>query len=264
MKPRLAADTAAAPVARIARGLRWLVLGLVIAVAALFVTWRALAALDFAYPLFYDALAIDATIERHAPGNEARPGFERTTRAERERLFGALVEAVRDGGRGLERLVYRGPEGRPIGRLLTAAEVQHLSDVAALVTRFERLGWLSIAVCTGLLLASCLRRDRMPPLRCFALGAGAVLVLIGALLIAFGPVTVFYWLHEQIFPPDHPWFFWYEESLMSTMMQAPNLFGAIAALWIPLATALAAATWYVVSRNLNDRAEKAGTMDEHG
>ena len=255
-------DTAASSL-RVVRGLRWSIFGLALAVAALFVVWRALAAFDFAYPLFYDALGIDATIERHAPANETRPGFQRTPRAERERLFGAIVEAVRNGGQGLETLVYRGPNGQPIGRLLTQDEVRHLSDVAALVTRFERLGSLCIAVCTGLLLASRLRRDPMPPLRRFALGAGVVLATTGALLVAFGPVTVFYWLHEQIFPPDHPWFFWYEESLMSTMMQAPNLFGAIAALWIPLATALAAAAWYAASRGLNHRAETAGTTNEH-
>ena len=254
-------DGVAATGLRIARALRWTVFGLALAVAALFVTWRGLAAVDFAYPLFYDALAIEATIERHAPANEARPGFQRTSRVERERLFGAIVEAVRDGGRGLGRIVYRGPEGRRIGRLLTADEVQHLEDVAALVTRFERLGWLCIAVCTGLLLASRLRRESMPPLRHFAVGAGIVLATTGALLAALGPVPVFYWLHEQIFPPDHPWFFWYEESLMSTMMQAPNLFGAIAALWLPLAAALAAAAWYAASRGLNHRAETAETTN---
>ncbi len=34
---------------------------------------------------------------------------------------------------------------------------------------------------------------------------------------------------------------WSEDSLMSTMMQAPNLFGAIAAVWIPFALASASA-----------------------
>jgi hypothetical protein len=39
-----------------------------------------------------------------------------------------------------------------------------------------------------------------------------------------GWVEVFYAAHRWIFPDDHQWFFFYQESLMSTMMQAPDLF----------------------------------------
>jgi hypothetical protein len=42
-------------------------------------------------------------------------------------------------------------------------------------------------------------------------------------------VPVFYALHDWIFPPDRPWFFYYQDSLLTTMMKAPDLFGAIAA-----------------------------------
>jgi hypothetical protein len=39
--------------------------------------------------------------------------------------------------------------------------------------------------------------------------------------------TFFYWLHTVVFPSDHQWFFYYEESLMSTLMKAPYLFAPI-------------------------------------
>ncbi len=43
-----------------------------------------------------------------------------------------------------------------------------------------------------------------------------------------GPTKVFYWGHEVVFPENNQWFFYYEDSLMSTMMKAPALFGPIA------------------------------------
>jgi hypothetical protein len=48
------------------------------------------------------------------------------------------------------------------------------------------------------------------------------------LLIA-GPTQVFYQFHLWIFPADHQWFFYWQDSLMSTLMKAPVLFGGIAA-----------------------------------
>jgi hypothetical protein len=39
---------------------------------------------------------------------------------------------------------------------------------------------------------------------------------------------VFYGLHTWIFPPGHAWFFYYQDSLMTMMMKAPELFAYIA------------------------------------
>jgi hypothetical protein len=41
-----------------------------------------------------------------------------------------------------------------------------------------------------------------------------------------------------VFPPGHAWFFYYEDSLMTTLMQAPHLFGFIAVAIGVLALAL--------------------------
>jgi len=56
-------------------------------------------------------------------------------------------------------------------------------------------------------------------------------VLAGGLALAsfdVGEGGLFAWLHEQVFPPGHQWFFYYQESLMTTLMKAPHLFGPVA------------------------------------
>jgi hypothetical protein len=246
------------PSGRAGRALYWTVFGVALGLAALFLSWRGLAAVDFAYPVFYDHLAIDATIEREGPRNSLRPGFHRTDRGERERLFGAIVTAVRDHGRGLEDLVYHTPDGRALGTLLTPAEIQHLEDVAVLVAGFEAAGWAALALAALLAIGAARARLAMPGLAPLGLGAGALVAIGTGVVFAIGPVTVFYWLHEQIFPPDHRWFFHYDESLMAMMMQAPNLFGAIALLWLVLAVGLLVAMWLATARALKPRSPRGG------
>jgi len=236
-----------------ARVLRWILFGIALALGSLFVAWRALAAVDFAYPLLYDALSIDRTIARYGPQNHVRPDFQMTDRAERERLFAAIATAVRHNGQGLAALAYHAPDGRTLGPLLTPPEIQHLHDVARLIGRFERLGWLSWLVVLWLLAAAALRRERLPRARTFAAGAGAIVGAAAVVTFALGPENVFYWLHAHVFPPGHPWFFYYQQSLMSMMMQAPNLFGPIAALLLALAIPVFAAGLWASRRSL-DRA----------
>jgi len=245
------------PRARLAARLRWTLLVITVVIASLFVTWRVLAAFDFAYPWFHQLLDIESTVATYAPRNEYRSGFERTDAREHARLFGAIVAAVRDGGEGLESIVYRTPRGERLGRLLTAAEITHLRDVSHLVVAFERLGWLCLALATILAVSAGLRRERPPSPLALLGGLGAGFVAAAAAVFLLGPVEVFYWLHTRIFPPNHQWFFWYEESLMSTLMQAPNLFGGIAVLWLVPAVVLAVAVLAGLIRVLGRRAGAA-------
>jgi hypothetical protein len=57
----------------------------------------------------------------------------------------------------------------------------------------------------------------------------AVLAVAVIAVLLIGPKTVFYTLHTWVFPAGHAWFFYYQDSLMTTLMQAPNLFAGIAA-----------------------------------
>jgi hypothetical protein len=197
--------------------------------ASLYLTWQVSAVGHFFYPLWYGVLDIDGHIERFGPENRYRDGFETTTADERFRLFGEIVDAVQNDGRGLEQLEYHAPDGRRLGTLFRPPEIQHLQDVAHLVATLKPwgLGALLWCVAHGLLMR---RQGRAAPepsrMLVYALGgfaAGTVILMIA------GPRRVFYALHEMVFPAGHQWFFYYQDSLMSTMMKAPYLFGGIAA-----------------------------------
>lgn len=216
---------------RSARGLTWLAVAVGLIAASLLVTWHVWAAADFAYGFWHEAIAIDANIARYAPENRYRDDFQQTTPAERARLFGGIVDAIQGDTDKLRQLRYHSPDGRVLDRLLRPPEIRHLEDVAWLVGWFQSIsiGLIVVALaCSGLAIA---RGWRVPRLRTFASGAAVGGALVAIVLAVFGPTNVFYALHVWIFPPDHPWFFYYQDSLMSTMMRAPTLFGAIAAEW---------------------------------
>jgi hypothetical protein len=199
------------------------------AIASLWISWRCLSAVDFLYPVFYEALDIGAHIERFGPQNRYKAGFASTTREERLRLFGEIVRAIHRSGAGLAELRYHDPDGRPVDTLLRAPEIAHLEDVARLLDRIAPVGWLAVA--WTLLHLGLVRLRRWPvPSATRMLGVSLAVTATAVLLVLLlGPRRVFYRLHEWVFPPENPWFFYYQDSLMSTMMKAPYLFGAIAA-----------------------------------
>lgn len=201
--------------------------------AALWLAWLLLARVDFMYPTAYRLLDIPATLESFVPHNRhGKRDFAQTDAAEHARLFEAISHAVRNGGDGLERLRYHDPQGRVLGTLLTRDEVTHLRDVAHLVESSERVGMLTFMGWLGLVALLLARRRALPGAWSLLFGSGITLILSGVAVWITGPVEVFYTLHRWIFPPDHPWFFYYQDSLMSSLMQAPNLFGFIGILWV--------------------------------
>jgi hypothetical protein len=218
------------------------------ALASLWLAWRALAWVDFLYPVFYPLLDIQGHIEEFGPQNRYKTGFETTTPAEHQRLFAAIVTAIHESGRGLEAVTYHDPAGRPIDTLLREPEIGHLRDVARLIDAIAPVGWLAAA--WSLLHLGLLgwRRWPVPRLRRL-LGASLVATIVVVLVVlVIGARRVFYWLHDLVFPPDHPWFFFYQESLMTTLMKAPDLFGAIAAALLLLGLALYAGLLWLATR----------------
>ncbi len=218
---------------RAVRGLAVTAYGILLWPAALWLAWLLLAKVDFLYPAGYRLLDIPATLSTYVPQNRhGRQDFTRTDAAEHARLFAAIAEAVRHGGKGLEELRYHDPQGRELGRLLTRDEVTHLRDVAHLVESGERAGLLALAGWAVLALLLSLGHVPVPRAGRLLAGSLAGLAVLAGALFALGPVEVFYAWHRWVFPPDHPWFFYYQDSLMSSLMQAPNLFGFIGALWL--------------------------------
>jgi Protein of unknown function (DUF1461) len=216
----------------IARTLPWFVFMALTLVAALFLSWRALIGFDYLYPVWYETLDIDQTIAQYGPQNrQGKLLFETTTKIERVRLFSALADAVHHQGRGLKDLVYQDSTGHPIATLLTAPEIVHLQDVARIFGWLQTVGWVALAALVVLLTWLRSGRQVLPSVRKLLLWTVSGIAIVGAVVVALGPTKLFYQLHEWIFPPGHQWFFFYQDSLMSTMMKAPVLFGPIALTW---------------------------------
>jgi len=221
---------------RIGHSIVWFLALLSGFVACLFIAWKVMAASDYGYPLFYDVYDINEHIERYAPQNRHISGFQVTDRQQHEALFSAIVTAVHNQGEGLEEITFL--RGDDAVTLLRHAEVLHLQDVANLIDVFDLAGVLALGLFT--LLAGVLVYLNRPPSwkHQLMLLAGVVLVCT-ATVLAIGPKTVFYKFHVWLFPPQHQWFFYYQDSLMTTLMHAPQLFGGIAAVMLLMATMLA-------------------------
>ncbi len=208
--------------------LRWSIFFISLFISTLFCSWLVSAQQDFFYPFWYQQLAIDSTIAKYGPQNRNIDGFENTTRGERIRLFAAINTAVHNRGSDLSTLKFYDPKTQQVKTFLTAAEIQHLNDVARLITTAMQFGFTAVGLMLATLGFSLWRKEPRPSLRRFHLYGLIVFGASIATVLAVGAEKVFYQFHIWVFPPGHPWFFYYQDSLMSTSMQAPNLFGAIA------------------------------------
>jgi hypothetical protein len=213
----------------------WGVYSLCSLIFAFSLSWLLLSKVDFAYGWLHDVLDIQQHSEHYGPLNRFRDKFETTDRAEHIRLFGEINEAVHQSGQGLGNILYYGPDGQVIDTLLHNSEQIHLQDVAHLLDNLKpvvigvSLFWLMLA---GLGIAS---KIALPSFKQQGKSVAVIGVFVAVVLIIKGPESVFYVLHEWVFPAGHQWYFFYEDSLMSTMMKAPDLFGAIAILLTLLA-----------------------------
>jgi hypothetical protein len=216
--------------------------------AAAALAWNMLSAADFGYPLLYDALDIDRHIQRFAPENRYRHGFGATSEAEHQALFAAIVSAINRGGDGLRALSYRPAPGAAPVALLREPEIVHLEHVAGLVGQLRLAGLIGAGWLLGTVLL--LRRHRRPLDRRALLAGGAGVVVAAGLFTwaGFDPGGGFDRLHEWVFPPGHQWFFYYQESLMTTLMKAPHLFGPMGAALVLLTLALLAAMLWLAWR----------------
>lgn len=214
-------------------------------ILAFWLAWQSLALMDFHYSVWYDWLKIDQTIEKYGPQNRYKEAFETTTRQERERLFSEVVASIQHNGQGLADIRYHAPSGAVIDTLFTPDEVGHLEDVGALITRFDQVALLSVVIWLIFLVLLANQRLLAPSWQRIHLVAIASLALAILSVFVIGPKNVFYWLHTVIFPPEHPWFFYYQDSLMATFMKAPDIFGAIS-----VELLLAAIVFYWVVRRI--------------
>jgi hypothetical protein len=211
----------------------WTLQYLLLLVTGLWLGWTLLALVDFAFPLAYHWLDIRGHIDTFGPQNRYRPGYHTLDEAAHFSHFAAIVDAIHQRGRGLEAIVYATPDGRT-HTLLRAPEVLHLQDVSRLVDLWRWCGaGAATAWLTGLAWLGAKGWQPPSPYR-VAVGTCSITLAATAVILVIGPVEVFYAAHRVVFPPGHEWFFYYQDSLMTTLMKAPDLFGFITVLWILL------------------------------
>lgn len=211
----------------------WLLLCLLILVQSFYLSWQMLAAADFLFPRWYQLMQIESAIQKIAPLNRYKKDFANTTPTEHVRLFSEITQAIQGDVKArqqkLAELSYQDPQGRPIDTLLREPEVIHLLDVGKLVDGFKQVSLLTFFISAGLLGYLLQRRSVFPGIKRLLTGFGILVATLTGLVVIIGPLKIFYLLHHWIFPAEHQWFFYYQESLMTTFMQAPMLFGYIAA-----------------------------------
>ena len=206
----------------------WVLYSLCGLIIAFLLSWLILAKFNFGYAWLHDTLKIQQHAEKYGPQNRYRKNFQFTNKQEKVRLFAQINSSIHNHGTGLSAIKYKHKNGRELGTLLHHAEIVHLKDVANLLDTLKVMAAIAFSTWAILVILFWRRTIPQPNFKQQIIGITAFVALASLLVILMGPVTVFYAFHEWIFPENHKWFFYYQESLMTILMKAPDLFGAIA------------------------------------
>ena len=212
-------------------------LTLALLVSCLYVSWQVLSQVNFLYDQIYEHNNLEAHVNEFAPLNRnQKESFALTNKAERVRVFSEIAREINAGGGSLGSITYT-PEGADAATpFLIEAEHDHLEDVANLVSSLKPVG----AAVASLLIAfyafcwyykvsryQYFWRPSGVFVSLFQIGAVAAICV--AVTFALGPQQTFYLLHEWAFSDKAQWFFYFEDSLMTTLMPEV-VFANIAAL----------------------------------
>ncbi len=215
-------------------------------------SWHLLAQIDFAYPLGYKLLDLQKHIQENAPENRFKQKFEYTTPQEHWDLFSQITYAIQHHGKGLAEISYTLPNGSSTP-LMHQAEIIHLQDVANLIDVIYQIGIISAILWLALLIMAYRKKIGFPAIKKILTGFVVSIAGISIVTLSLGATAIFYWLHTKIFPDGHQWFFYYEESLMTTLMKAPDIFAFIALLLIGLLMILWIGSVWGINRALTNR-----------
>lgn len=220
---------------------------------SLFSAWQVWAATDFGFAWLYDVVGIDANVNEYGPQNRYKKDFAQTTREERLRLFSVVAKEINSGGQGLAEIEYHRPDGAVIDTFLRPPEVMHLRDVARMVEVLRLASYCSLAVMLiGIALAWWFATGF--PAAAWVWLTTVLLCAAGAVGISwYGAERLFYQWHTLVFPAGHQWFFYYQDSLMTTLMRAPIIFGYIAALLLATTLLFFAVLLWFIKILLRDR-----------
>lgn len=225
--------------------------GILAFMVAMTLSWVVMMKFDFFYGVWHDHGGIQEGIEIYGPKNRYKNGFAQTTRQQRVDLFHQINKAVHSGGDGLEEITYQSPSSNGEQKLLRKPEVVHLTDVANLIDLMIWVMAVVLFVCPAMAIYFYKKQGCLPKIKFQLVGIGGLLALLGLLLIVFGAENVFNTLHVWVFPKEHQWFFYYQESLMSTMMLAPLLFAWIGAAWVVISIVMYVLLSFLVSKGIS-------------
>ncbi|NQZ22723.1 MAG: DUF1461 domain-containing protein [Colwellia sp.] len=205
----------------------WLLCCISLFVFSLGLSWQVNKSADFFYGFWYQQLNIEQTITSYVPDNTFdKQDYVETTTQQRIDNFSEIVTEIHNNGEQLALLSYVN-KNQQIKKLLTPAEIIHLEDVSQLIQKLTLVSvgnFIMLFILVGVIFKNklCLpnRKDQI-----FAVALPSLLLLL--LLMLFGFTELFYYLHTVVFPDNHQWFFYYQESLMSSLMKAPDLFAGI-------------------------------------
>jgi len=225
-------------------------------VASVYMSWQILSQFNFLYGQIYDRNNLEAHIQRYAPQNKNKQYFELTTRGERIRIFGAISDSINSRGEGLDEISYSFNNGSESASFLVKAERDHLNDVAQLLSKLKVAGALitgSLIVFYGFCFYFMVSREkyfwRPPTIISSLIQFSFVAGITATATFSIGVQRIFYLLHEVAFSGKAQWFFYYQDSLMTTLM--PEIvFANIAILIAALATAIWLAINWLLRRAL--------------
>ena len=201
-------------------------LTLALLVSCLYVSWQVLSQANFLYDQIYEYNDLEAHVNEFAPLNRNdKESFALTSKTERVRVFNDIVREINTGGGGLGSITFT-PQGADVTTtFLIEAERDHLQDVANLVSGLKPIG----AVIASLLMAfygfcwyykisryQYFWRPSSVFVSLFQIGAVAALCV--AITFSIGPQQTFYLLHQWAFSDKAQWYFYFQDSLMTTLM----------------------------------------------
>ena len=201
-------------------------LNIALLISCLYISWQVLSQSHFFYGEIYDRHNLENHVNTYATQNRNnKDDFELTTREERLRVFGDISDAINAGGVGLDDIKYPSPRSPAGTKFLVKAERDHLQDVANLVSKLKPIGALASSMLLlfyGFCWSYRMRRHKnfwQPTSMAVALFQFGLLILaLGAFIAVMGAQRVFYLLHEWLFANKTQWYFYFQDSLMTTLM----------------------------------------------
>lgn len=210
-------------------------------------SWQINKSVNFTYPMWYQVLNIDEHINKYAPQNKYnKQDFVNTDKNQHVDLFEQVVIAINNHGENLEKITYQTKVNQKL--LFTNSEVVHLQDVSNLIDTLRQVWLINLLPLVLLSLLYVQKKLYMPStkLKITALIASVLMVVLSFAI--FGFKKIFYYLHTAVFPDNHQWFFYYQESLMSTFMKAPDLFLYISINLFSVATIIFIAIYQCINK----------------